>query len=61
MHTYFTERILARLDSLAPGPGDLAALAHERLDGSGYHRRLPAVGRVRRAPACSPPPTPTTR
>jgi HD-GYP domain-containing protein (c-di-GMP phosphodiesterase class II) len=40
MHTYFTERILARVPSLAP-VAQLAALAHERLDGSGYHRRLP--------------------
>jgi HD-GYP domain-containing protein (c-di-GMP phosphodiesterase class II) len=43
MHSYFTERVLARLDSLAPVP-ELAALAHERLDGAGYHRRLPASG-----------------
>jgi HD-GYP domain-containing protein (c-di-GMP phosphodiesterase class II) len=43
MHSYFTERVLARLDSLAPAPA-LAALAHERLDGGGYHRRLPAAG-----------------
>jgi HD-GYP domain-containing protein (c-di-GMP phosphodiesterase class II) len=43
MHSYFTERVLARLDSLAPVP-ELAALAHERLDGGGYHRRLPASG-----------------
>jgi HD-GYP domain-containing protein (c-di-GMP phosphodiesterase class II) len=40
MHTYFTERVLARVESLAP-VAQLAALAHERLDGSGYHRRLP--------------------
>ncbi|HEY7372370.1 MAG TPA: HD domain-containing phosphohydrolase [Polyangia bacterium] len=43
MHSYFTERVLARLDSLAPVP-ELAALAHERLDGGGYHRRLSASG-----------------
>jgi HD-GYP domain-containing protein (c-di-GMP phosphodiesterase class II) len=43
MHSYFTERVLARLDSLAPAPA-IAALAHERLDGGGYHRRLPAAG-----------------
>jgi HD-GYP domain-containing protein (c-di-GMP phosphodiesterase class II) len=41
MHTYYTERILARLGSLGPVSA-MAALAHERLDGSGYHRRLPA-------------------
>jgi HD-GYP domain-containing protein (c-di-GMP phosphodiesterase class II) len=43
MHSYFTERVLARLDTLAPVAA-LAALAHERLDGAGYHRRLPASG-----------------
>jgi len=43
MHSYFTERVLARLDSLAPAT-ELAALAHERLDGRGYHRRLAASG-----------------
>ena len=41
MHTYYTERILARLGSLGPVSA-IAALAHERLDGTGYHRRLPA-------------------
>ena len=40
LHTYFTERILARLGALAPA-AEIAALAHERLDGGGYHRRLP--------------------
>jgi len=40
MHTYFTERVLARLGSLGPAAA-IAALAHERLDGEGYHRRLP--------------------
>jgi HD-GYP domain-containing protein (c-di-GMP phosphodiesterase class II) len=43
MHSYYTERVLARLDSLAPVPA-IAALAHERLDGGGYHRRLAAPG-----------------
>jgi HD-GYP domain-containing protein (c-di-GMP phosphodiesterase class II) len=41
-HAYHTERILG-----AAGPWrglvDLAAGHHERLDGSGYHRRLPAA------------------
>lgn len=43
LHSYFTERML-------DGPGALgrigavAATAHERLDGSGYHRGLPASG-----------------
>jgi HD-GYP domain-containing protein (c-di-GMP phosphodiesterase class II) len=41
MHTYYTERILARLPALGPVAA-IAALAHERLDGSGYHRRLPS-------------------
>jgi HD-GYP domain-containing protein (c-di-GMP phosphodiesterase class II) len=41
MHTYYTERILARLSALGPVAA-IAALAHERLDGSGYHRRLPS-------------------
>jgi HD-GYP domain-containing protein (c-di-GMP phosphodiesterase class II) len=37
LHTYYTERILARPAALAR-LGALAALHHERLDGSGYHR-----------------------
>jgi HD-GYP domain-containing protein (c-di-GMP phosphodiesterase class II) len=40
MHTYFAERILSRAPALAEA-GALASLAHERLDGKGYHRRLP--------------------
>jgi HD-GYP domain-containing protein (c-di-GMP phosphodiesterase class II) len=39
LHPYYTERVLARSDALAP-LGALAALHHERLDGSGYHRRV---------------------
>jgi HD-GYP domain-containing protein (c-di-GMP phosphodiesterase class II) len=42
LHTYYTERILARLDSLGP-VASYAAMAHERLDSDGYHRRLPAT------------------
>lgn len=47
---YFTERMLARPRSLAE-IGALAAMAYERLDGSGYHRGLsgfaiPVSGRV---------------
>jgi HD-GYP domain-containing protein (c-di-GMP phosphodiesterase class II) len=41
LHAYFTERMLSRL----PAFGALAAtasMAHERLDGRGYHRRVPA-------------------
>lgn len=41
LHPYYTERILARPPALA-SLGALAALSQERLDGSGYHRRLPA-------------------
>ena len=41
MHPYYTERVLARPGMLAQ-LGALAALHHERLDGSGYYRGLPA-------------------
>jgi response regulator RpfG family c-di-GMP phosphodiesterase/DNA-binding CsgD family transcriptional regulator len=41
MHPYYTERVLARPAALAQ-LGALASLHHERLDGSGYHRGLPA-------------------
>ena len=41
LHPYYTERVLARPRLLAQ-LGALAALHHERLDGSGYHRRLAA-------------------
>jgi HD-GYP domain-containing protein (c-di-GMP phosphodiesterase class II) len=41
LHTYVGERVLARAPSLA-GAAEIATQAHERLDGSGYHRRLPA-------------------
>jgi HD-GYP domain-containing protein (c-di-GMP phosphodiesterase class II)/DNA-binding CsgD family transcriptional regulator len=37
LHPYYTERILARSPVLARY-GAIAALHHERLDGSGYHR-----------------------
>ena len=39
MHSYYTERVLARPTTLAR-LGAIAALHHERLDGSGYHRGL---------------------
>lgn len=48
LHAYFTERILARPAGLAR-LGAVAALHHERLDGSGYHRgdvRLPVTARI---------------
>lgn len=41
LHPYYTERILARPKALAR-IGAIASLHHERLDGSGYHRGLPA-------------------
>jgi HD-GYP domain-containing protein (c-di-GMP phosphodiesterase class II) len=40
LHSYFTERMLARPEALA-GLGAIAGSHHERLDGSGYHRSLP--------------------
>lgn len=50
MHAYYTERMLARPPALGR-IGAVAALATERLDGSGYHRGLsgasiPATGRI---------------
>ncbi len=41
LHPYYTERVLARLHALGP-VCTLAAQHHERLDGSGYHRGIPA-------------------
>ncbi len=40
MHSYWGERILSRSTSLADAAA-IASLAHERSDGSGYHRGLP--------------------
>ena len=50
LHSYWTERALARPAPLAR-IGAVASLANERLDGSGYHRGLsgaaiPATGRI---------------
>jgi HD-GYP domain-containing protein (c-di-GMP phosphodiesterase class II)/DNA-binding CsgD family transcriptional regulator len=50
LHSYWTERALARPPALAR-IGAIASLACERLDGSGYHRGLagaaiPATGRI---------------
>jgi HD-GYP domain-containing protein (c-di-GMP phosphodiesterase class II)/DNA-binding CsgD family transcriptional regulator len=39
LHTYYTERILARSEVLKP-IGNVAASHHENIDGSGYHRGL---------------------
>lgn len=41
LHSYYTERMLARSPALSRW-GEVAAMAHERLDGSGYHRGLTA-------------------
>ena len=57
LHSYYTERILARSPALAPLADD-RGMHHERLDGSGYHRGAQAP--TLQAPrACSPWPTPT--
>jgi HD-GYP domain-containing protein (c-di-GMP phosphodiesterase class II) len=50
LHSYWTERALARPAALAR-VGAIASLACERLDGSGYHRgvsgaAIPATGRI---------------
>jgi response regulator RpfG family c-di-GMP phosphodiesterase len=42
LHAYYTERILARPGDLA-ALGAVASLHHERLDGSGYYRRVSAA------------------
>src|SRR6185437_16053053 len=41
LHPYYTERVLARPRALAQ-LSSIAALHHERLDGSGYYRGSPA-------------------
>lgn len=42
LHPYHTGRVFARSAALNP-IGELASLHHERLDGRGYYRALPAV------------------
>jgi HD-GYP domain-containing protein (c-di-GMP phosphodiesterase class II) len=42
LHTYVGERVLSRAAGLAE-VAEVASAAHERLDGSGYHRRLPSA------------------
>ncbi len=42
LHTYHTQRILTVSPALRAG-GEVAGLHHERIDGSGYHRGLPAA------------------
>jgi HD-GYP domain-containing protein (c-di-GMP phosphodiesterase class II) len=43
-HAYHTDRVLAAIGGAVGEAGPLASMAHERLDGSGYHRRLPGSG-----------------
>ena len=40
LHPLFTQRILERVRAFG-GIVDIASAHHERLDGKGYHRRLP--------------------
>jgi HD-GYP domain-containing protein (c-di-GMP phosphodiesterase class II) len=42
LHAYHGERVLARCGPLAP-LAPIAGMHHERLDGSGYHRQVPAA------------------
>jgi HD-GYP domain-containing protein (c-di-GMP phosphodiesterase class II) len=42
LHPYYTERMLARCPALAEA-GSAGSLHHERQDGAGYHRGLPAA------------------
>jgi HD-GYP domain-containing protein (c-di-GMP phosphodiesterase class II) len=42
LHSYWTERVLARCPALA-GLSPVAAAHHERLDGTGYHRGASAM------------------
>jgi len=54
MHTYYTERILSTSTALTP-VAPIAAMHHERLDGSGYHRACDgsAVGTAARVLAAA--------
>jgi HD-GYP domain-containing protein (c-di-GMP phosphodiesterase class II) len=52
LHSYYTERALSRLQSLGPAAA-LACQAHERRDGSGYHRRPPTLPGAARALAAA--------
>ncbi len=42
LHSYYTDRMLRHVPALAD-VRQVAALTHERLDGTGYHRALPAA------------------
>jgi HD-GYP domain-containing protein (c-di-GMP phosphodiesterase class II) len=48
LHPYWSERVLVRAPALA-GFGPLAGAHHERLDGTGYHRRAGGAGLSREA------------
>ena len=48
LHAYHSQRILTLSPALS-SCGEIAGLHHERLDGSGYHRGLPAAALPRRA------------
>jgi HD-GYP domain-containing protein (c-di-GMP phosphodiesterase class II) len=43
-HAFHTDRVLAAIGGALGDAGSLASMAHERLDGSGYHRGLPGSG-----------------
>jgi HD-GYP domain-containing protein (c-di-GMP phosphodiesterase class II) len=43
LHSYYSERLLARIPTLAELARTSASTVHERLDGSGYHRGLSAA------------------
>ncbi len=43
LHSYYSERLLARVPALAELARTSASTVHERLDGSGYHRGLSAA------------------
>jgi HD-GYP domain-containing protein (c-di-GMP phosphodiesterase class II) len=43
-HAFHTDRIVASIGGAIGDVAGLASVAHERLDGSGYHRRLAAAG-----------------
>jgi HD-GYP domain-containing protein (c-di-GMP phosphodiesterase class II) len=60
MHPYFTERVLTRAPALAH-IGALAALHHERLDGSGYDRGVRAAALPTGARLLAAAAMPTTR
>ncbi|MFC4944716.1 HD domain-containing phosphohydrolase [Pseudonocardia sp. GCM10023141] len=56
LHAYYTDRMLRRVPTLGDA-ASIAALAYERLDGSGYHRglgaaALPATARLLAAADC---------